>query len=120
MPLFRWFTQNLADTSVPTHADLRPLTLPGTRSDAVSRIQSRLAVHKNWAVQSAGESDLHLTRKTGVLGYTDDVRLTLAESGGSVAVNARSRSRVGKGDLGQNRRNILELWRIVGEQRDQS
>jgi uncharacterized protein (DUF1499 family) len=43
----------------------------------------------------------------------DDVRLTLTPGTDGTVVHAESRSRVGLGDLGQNRRNILELWRAI-------
>jgi uncharacterized protein (DUF1499 family) len=52
----------------------------------------------------------HLTRRTRVLRFTDDVRLSLTPGDGGTVVHAESRSRIGVGDLGQNRRNILELW----------
>ncbi len=30
------------------------------------------------------------------------------------AISARSGARIGRGDLGQNRRNLAELWRALG------
>ena len=121
MRLLRWFTQNVADTGVPTHADLAPLSLPGGADQAAEAIRRVVAGAKNWQLApNSADGVLHLTRRTGLLGYTDDVRLTLSESGGSTQVNARSHSRVGSGDLGQNRRNILELWALVRAARGES
>ena len=121
MSLFRWFTQNVADTSVPTHADLEPLTLPGALAEVDVMIRNRVGAANNWSVEpDSTDTLLHLTRTTGVLKFVDDVTLSLDESGGSVAVNARSQSRKGKGDLGQNRRNILELFSMLRGGRGES
>lgn len=114
MSLLRWFTANTADTSVPTHADLAPLTLPGGVAEVVTLVRSAIAGRANWAVAPDSPGvDLRLTRRTTVMRYTDDIRLTLTATGGSVVIHAESASRVGKGDLGQNRRNILELWALL-------
>jgi uncharacterized protein (DUF1499 family) len=54
---------------------------------------------------------MHLTRTTRLLRFVDDVHLTFEPGpGGTTRVHAQSQSRVGVGDFGQNRRNILELW----------
>ncbi len=114
MSLVRWFTRNVADTRPPTHDDLGPLTLPGSDvAAAAATVRQAAAMLSNWAVVEVGPDSMHLTRKTRVMGYTDDVRLFLKPVPGGVQVHAESRSRVGKGDLGQNRRNILELWRAL-------
>ncbi len=111
MSLLRWFTRNVADTRQPTHDDLAPLTLPA--GDIAAAVRQALAGLSSWAVADVTPDAMHLTRKTRVMGYTDDVRLFLRPVPGGVQVHAESRSRVGKGDLGQNRRNILELWRAL-------
>jgi len=40
----------------------------------------------------------------------DDVVVRVAEDGGRTAVNVRSASRVGRGDFGQNARNIRAFF----------
>ncbi|MDV6031833.1 MAG: DUF1499 domain-containing protein [Phycisphaera sp. RhM] len=59
---------------------------------------------------------IQLTRTTPLLKFVDDIEVELtARPAGqestrqSVIVNATSQSRVGKGDLGQNPRNLIEL-----------
>jgi uncharacterized protein (DUF1499 family) len=112
MGLTRWFTTNWADTREPTHPDLGPLTLPGSPADAVRRIEQAVRGLPRWQVHSADPATgtVHLTRRTRLWRFVDDVRLTLAAGTGGTVIHAESRSRVGVGDLGQNRRNILELW----------
>jgi uncharacterized protein (DUF1499 family) len=48
-----------------------------------------------------------------VFGFVDDVALRFVPAGPGTLVHAESKSRVGVGDLGQNRRNILELWDAI-------
>lgn len=113
MGLLRWFTKNWANTTEPTHADLAPLDLPGVDvAAAITHVESAVRTLPNWAIESVDTQSgkLHLTRKTGVVRFVDDIRLTLQKTATGVQVHAESRSRVGTGDFGQNRRNILELW----------
>ncbi len=110
MGLLRWFTENRANTTEPTHADLAPLRLPGTMAQIEARVRGACGRLRGWAVESAEPGAMHLVRRTRVLGFADDIRLTLVTDGAGVRIDAESRSRVGKGDLGQNRRNILELF----------
>ena len=53
---------------------------------------------------------LHFVRTTGLMGFQDDIRVRIEPAaGGGSRLSAESRSRVGKGDLGQNPRNLREL-----------
>ena len=114
MGLIRWLTKNWANTHEPTHRDLTPLVLPLPPDEAVERVKAAAGTLPNWAVEpdpAAGE--LHLTRRTRLMAFVDDVRLRFRPAGPGTLIHAESRSRVGKGDLGQNRRNILELWTAI-------
>lgn len=111
MGLLRWFTHNVADTAIPTHADLKPLDLPIT----IERLITKLQTKKIWRY-STEEIDLsgkriHLVRRTRVFRFADDIYLTWSDIPGGIRLNAHSQSRIGKGDLGQNRRNILEIFK---------
>ncbi len=118
MSLIRWFTRNWANTREPTHPDLGPLVVHAHPLDAMATFSAVIVNHMpRWDVvdQDGPANTLHATRTTRWLRFIDDVRLTF-EPGprdGTSTVHAESRSRVGIGDLGQNRRNILELWRVV-------
>lgn len=110
MGLIRWLTKNWANTTEPTHPDLGPLVLPVPPEAAAERVRAAVGSLPRWAVESATADELKLTRRTGTVGFVDDITVRLTPDGGGTVVHAESRSRVGKGDLGQNRRNILELW----------
>lgn len=115
MGLLRWFTKNWANTEEPTHRDLAPLVLPVPPAEAAARVRAAVARLPRWNEEpSDAPGRLRLTRRTRTVGFVDDVTLTLAPAGPGTRVDAASRSRVGTGDLGQNRRNILELWGAIG------
>jgi uncharacterized protein (DUF1499 family) len=113
MGLVRWFTRNSANTRDPSHPDLRPLDLPQPAADAVAAVEKLVAGLRGWRVAGRGAGELHLTRRTRVFRFVDDVRLTFEPTPAGCRVHAESRSRVGTGDLGQNRRNVRELWAAV-------
>jgi len=50
---------------------------------------------------------LHATYKTPLVGYTDDLELLLDEDSG--VLHIRSASRIGRSDLGANRKRIEAL-----------
>ena len=114
MGLLRWFSKNWANTTEPTHADLRPLDLAGPLADAVAAVKTAAARLTGWKLEAETADTLHLVRRTRVFRFADDIRLTFHSNGNAVRVDAESRSRLGKGDFGQNRRNIRELWVAVG------
>jgi uncharacterized protein (DUF1499 family) len=114
MGLICWFTKNWANTHEPTHRDLTPLVLPLPPDKAVERVKAAVGQLPNWKIESdPADGELHLTRRTRVMGFVDDVKLRFLPAGPGTLIHAESRSRVGKGDLGQNRRNILELWAAI-------
>jgi uncharacterized protein (DUF1499 family) len=114
MGLFRWFTKNWANTREPTHPDLVPFVLPLPPAEAVERVKAAVVRLAHWRIEGApGEFELHLSRQTLVMKFVDDVRLQFLPAGPGCLIHAESKSRVGVGDLGQNRRNILELWDAI-------
>ena len=66
-----------------------------------------------WRVEEAdaGTGQVHLTRRTFLFRFVDDVRLQLEAVPGGTRLRGRSQSRVGRTDLGQNRRNLKQLIR---------
>ncbi len=110
MGLLRWLTKNSANTHEPTHGGLHPVTLLVTPGAAAELVRRAVASMRRWRVESASPGELRLTRRTRVIGFVDDVTVTIEPAGPGAIIHAASKSRVGVGDLGQNRRNILELW----------
>jgi uncharacterized protein (DUF1499 family) len=112
MSLFHWLTRNWADTDEPGDAALTPPELQFPPAEALRHVEDVIRRLSHWQVEAsdAGNGTLHATRRTRLWRFVDDVRLRLEPAPGGVRVHARSQSRLGKGDLGQNRRNLLELF----------
>lgn len=117
MSLLRWMTKNWANTTEPTHADLKPLFLSGDLAAVQERLSQIVGKLPRWSVLAADQpGKLHLTRRTRTIRFVDDIWLTLTPTESGIRIDAESRSRLGKGDLGQNRRNILEIFREIQTQ----
>ena len=112
----RDFSTNVATTSEST--DLKPLRLAITVDEAAGRLKERVAglSHWVWVDQSRTAESIvvvNLVRQTTLFRFKDDVQVSISPDTGAasgVVLNAVSRSRVGQGDLGQNPRNIKELF----------
>ena len=75
--------------------------------DAASGLARWELVEQN---ESGGIIQLYFVRATPLWRFKDDIRVSIAPAkGGGSLLTAQSRSRVGKGDLGQNPRNLREL-----------
>ena len=101
---------------------LRPISLPNTPGEAVSRTKEWAKNHRLWNFASEstrnGTTTLKLTRRTRVFQFIDDITIEFHETASGVRVEAESRSRVGKGDLGQNPRNLIELSKALRSTRN--
>jgi uncharacterized protein (DUF1499 family) len=119
MVLLDWFTRNWADTDEGRHPDLRPPELPLPPDRALARVREAVGALPRWRVEGVDEAArvVRATRRTRLWKFVDDVTVRLEPAAGGTRLHARSQSRVGKGDLGQNRRNLLELFRAVRQDR---
>ncbi len=84
----------------------RPKELEGTVKEAVGSLS-------RWTFESSDGTELHAVRESRIFRFKDDVTVNISARGtGSEAV-FESASRVGKGDLGQNPRNLRDLIAAV-------
>lgn len=101
--------------------DLRPVELGYSADQAADRIEAWTKSESVWKVESKEASPeavtMHLTRTTRVFRFVDDVHVTINRTDGGSIVTATSQSRVGKGDLGQNPRNLKELIAVLRSKR---
>ncbi len=101
-----------ADSADPM---LRPREISLTPTDTADRIETWVKTRSGWGVESRSDQNgsvkLHLTRTTRAFRFVDDIHITLSPVGDGTELNAHSQSRIGKGDLGQNARNLKELTR---------
>jgi uncharacterized protein (DUF1499 family) len=85
-------------------------TVAGTRAILLRAVQTM----PRWKVVDSSGSVLWITRTTRIFRFVDDLYVLIEARGSESAILVRSASRIGKGDLGQNRRNIAELWTALG------
>ena len=130
-----WTTNFAAWSDDEKDPEAQPLTLPNRPPELAQRIARWAGQQPAWkvldfgaaaqvATTQSGQVDadaesterimrLHLTRTTRLLRFVDDIHVTLESVGKEgepkTIVRAESKSRVGKGDLGQNPRNLREL-----------
>jgi uncharacterized protein (DUF1499 family) len=111
MPLIHWFTRNWADTDEPG-STVRPLDLPVPLAEALGLLQNAIRELPRWQMEAvaAGAGTIHATRRSRLWRFTDDISIRLEAIATGTRVHARSQARVGSADLGQNRRNLLELF----------
>jgi uncharacterized protein (DUF1499 family) len=113
--LARGTGRNFAATSpAPDDARLRPRVLPLAPEAAGQQIERAIAGLRGWRVVGREGGVIQATRTTRVFHFVNDVSILVEPAAGGTAVSARSASRVGPSDLGQNRRNLAELWQALG------
>ena len=93
---------------------LRPRLLPLTLPDAADAVTRAIASRARWRVTGRSDRVIRATRTTRLFRFVDDILVLLESDGGATRVLARSASRIGRRDFGQNRRNLAELWRALG------
>lgn len=111
----RDFSTNFASTSDDARDPLlRPLRVRRSLADTVELVRASAAALPRWRAgeQTVGKEHARLAfvRKTLVFRFEDDIVVAIEPSGAECTIRAESRSRVGKGDLGQNPRNLRELF----------
>jgi uncharacterized protein (DUF1499 family) len=121
----RDLSQNVAETSSENPDEtLHPITANLSAPELADLVVDQVKTIANWKLvertQTNGDSiQLHFVRTTSLLRFKDDIHVTImplsdGESNDSGSVlTAKSESRIGKGDLGQNPRNLRELLEKV-------
>jgi hypothetical protein len=115
----RDFTNNYAVISeFSADPELRPLNSDRPSSELVEAITGAARRIRNWEYAgeaSDGEATLVMfVRTSRLFRFKDDITMRIEDRGRERVVTGESRSRIGKGDLGQNPRN---LRRVMAELR---
>lgn len=115
----RDLTTNVAETS-PDAKDsrLRTQRLPLSLDELESKLKKIADTKPLWSYDKTESVDevtrkIHLVRTTSLMRYKDDIIVTLKREGEETVLDVYSKSRIGKGDLGQNPRNIRDLLAYV-------
>jgi len=114
----RDLTQNSAETSDTAEDTLeRPLLLHRSVPDSAELVEHAVHTLVRWEI-TGREPDgdavvLHLVRTTPLWRFKDDITVRVETVAEGTRISAKSQSRVGKGDLGQNPRNLRELFEAL-------
>jgi uncharacterized protein (DUF1499 family) len=115
-----WTTNFAKLDEASADAGLRPVHLSATPREVGEQIERWSERTSRWKVESLEANDnsvrLHLIHTTPLWRFADDVHVVLNRENGETILNAESRSRIGKGDLGQNPRNLRTLVAAVSGQ----
>lgn len=114
----RDLSQNRAETSLDAEDPrLKSLILDENPDLAAHRIKEVADKLDQWSFISKSNDDdcqiLKLTRTSTLFRFVDDVTVTICPRESGSKVDAVSQSRIGRGDLGQNPRNIDQLFRSI-------
>jgi uncharacterized protein (DUF1499 family) len=97
----------------PAYPDLRVQEYAASPDRVAKALEKALAGLPRWEVVGSGHGQashsLQAVHTTRVFRFKDDVSVRIWREGERTRVSVRSRSRIGKGDFGQNARNIREL-----------
>lgn len=108
-----WPTINVVETGkTPQYPDALPQYYSAEPRRIFDEAVASVEALERWTLVSAEESTRVIeAERTTRMGFVDDVRIEIGPVTEFVAqVHMRSASRVGKGDLGQNARNIDEFF----------
>jgi uncharacterized protein (DUF1499 family) len=101
----------------PDHSDPQLRTRayrvgPAEAASAVEEIVPQLRTYgRTWRVQPSSNARdvVVITCEVPVLFFMDDLNVTIHAQGENTRLNVESRSRIGRGDFGENRRHIRQL-----------
>jgi uncharacterized protein (DUF1499 family) len=112
----RWFTTNDVTTGhTPEYPELQPRIYAADLNATRQAAEAACASLRRWRIVSTPDApELHAEVRTALFGFVDDVTVRFEPLPSFAApaptrVLIRSRSRVGKGDLGENARHIRAL-----------
>ena len=102
-----------SDAADATHR-IEPFYLAASPAAAWEALKKEVAARPGTRIVTAAEDYLHAVEKSRIFGFVDDIEFHLKKAQGIVAV--RSASRVGKYDLGVNRKRLEQIRRALKRQ----
>jgi uncharacterized protein (DUF1499 family) len=106
-----WPMINEVETGkTPEYPDVQPRSYPQSEETVLKAARAVLERVPGFTFVAAGSgpggSEIQAVYTTKLLRFKDDVTVRIKRQGGATRVGVRSKSRQGKGDLGQNARTI--------------
>jgi len=117
----RWLTENRADTRPPWGPEGRRYLVPFAR--VWDELREMIRDEPRWTLEHTDETEgvIRATCRSRIFGFVDDLTLWVGlDENGLTRVEARSRSRTGKGDFGVNRRRVDGIMERLDERFEDS
>lgn len=108
-----WPVINRVETGkTPEYPDIQPRSYRATREQVYEAAIQAVRRLPRWSLVGGepGTGEVHAEAKSRVFKFVDDVRIRVARRDDTVLVEVTSASRVGRGDFGQNARNIRTFF----------
>jgi uncharacterized protein (DUF1499 family) len=108
-----WPVINVVETGkTPEYPDVMPRQYSASKGLVFDASLHAVGRMPRWTLVSSRseQGEIRAEATTRLFRFVDDVVVRVTEEGGRTAVNVRSASRVGRGDLGQNARNIRAFF----------
>ncbi len=114
-----WPVINEVETGkTPEYPNIRPQYYSAEPKRVFEAAQTRIESRERWKLVEADPQSwqIEATHETYVFGFVDDVTIWIEPVTDFVTrVRVRSASRVGKGDFGQNARNIRQFFEALDD-----
>jgi len=100
-----------SSTATTKRNHIEPFAYTSEPGDVIAKVASIITSQKGTSIQTQNANYLHATYKTRLMGYTDDLEILLEENNDHLHI--RSASRIGRSDLGANRKRIEALRALL-------
>lgn len=118
-----WPLLNVIETgTTPEYPDIQPRLYQAKAEQLFDAALHAVNQLPRWTLVSyqPESGEIRAEARTRVFRFVDDVLIRVTEKGESSVVGVRSASRVGKGDFGQNARNIRAFFEELDRQMHRS
>jgi uncharacterized protein (DUF1499 family) len=108
-----WPMINVVETGrTPEYPDLQPRAFDAPPAMVFDAALHAIQALPRWMLIAHREADgeIQATSTTRMMRFVDDVTIRIRPEGDRTVVTVRSGSRVGKGDFGQNARNVRAFF----------
>lgn len=115
-PRLAWARENDVTTGASAgYPELAPQTLSASPEEVFRELAQAAAALPRWRVVRQDGEELWMEAEvtTALFGFVDDLTARVEPHQGGARVMIRSRSRVGRGDLGENARHIRALQQAL-------
>ncbi len=94
------------------YPEIEPRRYRADAAEVLEAVEVAIGGRDRWELVESDDEDLevHAEIHTRWIDFIDDLTVRLESDGDEIFVHARSESRVGKGDFGQNARTVRELF----------